>query len=166
MKHNFVANAVYLLPFHAGKDANFLSHIFADVTLSPIVSMRSGIPFSIRVPGAANGTLGHSLFARPWYIGRNTGIGPDYYGFDMRLQKAFYINRDNGLRFEFVTEGTNLLNHTNFSSVNDQFAVGDPFLTAGKYHPTGNKNLDPSLPLAFTSAYPGRQIQFGLKLVW
>ncbi|HLJ44864.1 MAG TPA: carboxypeptidase regulatory-like domain-containing protein [Bryobacteraceae bacterium] len=166
VKHNFVANAVYLTPFKAGRDVNFLSHILADLTLSPIVSMRSGIPFSIRVPGAANGTLGHSLFARPWYIGRNTGIGPDYYGFDMRLQKSFYINRDSGVRFEFIAEGTNLLNHTNFSSVNDQFAVGDPFLTSGQYHPQGNRNLDPSLPLAFTSAFPGRQIQFGLKLVW
>ena len=166
IKHNFSANAVYTSPFKAGADRSFLSHILADLTLSPIVRLRSGIPFDIRVPGAANGTLGHSLYARPYYVPRNSGIGPDYYDFDMRLNKAFYINRDKGLRVDALVEGTNLLNHTNFSSVNDQFPVGAPFLTTGPFNVSGNKNLSSSSPLGFTSAFPGRQIQFGLKLTF
>jgi hypothetical protein len=164
--HNFVGNAVYSTPFKAGAGESFLSRVFADMTVSPIVYLRSGIPFSIRVPGAANGTLGHSLFARPWYIARNTGIGPNFYDFDLRVNKAFYINRERGLKFDALVEGTNLLNHTNFSSVNDQFAAGDPFLLTGPFNVTGNKNLSSASPLGFTSAFPGRQIQFGLKLVW
>ena len=164
--HNFVANAVYATPFKAGSAEPFWSRVLADITLSPILHMRSGVPFSIRVPGAANGTLGHTLYARPWYVERNTGIGPNFYDFDLRLAKAFYINRDNGFRCEFVTESTNLLNHTNFSSVNDQFPVGDPFLATGPFNVTGNKKFAPTTPLGFTSAFPGRQIQFGLKLVW
>ena len=164
--HNFVANAVYNTPFKAGTAEPFWSRMFADISLSPVVHLRSGIPFSIRVPGAANGTLGHNLYARPWYVSRNTGAGPAFYALDMRLAKAFYINRDTGLRCEFITEGTNLFNHTNFSSVNDQFSVGDPFLLTGPFNVTGNKKLGPTMPLGFTSAFPGRQIQFGLKLVF
>ena len=164
--HNFVANAVYNTPFKAGADSPFWSRILADVTVSPILKMRSGIPFTVRVPGAQNGTLGHSLYARPWYVQRNTGIGPNFYDFDLRLAKAFYIDRDRGLKFDFLIEGTNLLNHTNFSSVNDQFPVGSTFLATGPFNVTGNKSLSPTTPLGYTSAFPGRQIQFGLKLVF
>lgn len=164
--HNFVANAVYNTPFKAGSGEPFWSRILADMNFAPIVHMRSGIPFSIRVPGAANGTLGHNLYARPWYVSRNTGLGPDFYDFDMRLMKAFYIDRERGLKLEAIVEGTNLLNHTNFSSVNDQFSVGDPFLLTGPFNVQGNKNVSPTSPLGFTSAFPGRQIQFGLRFAF
>ncbi len=156
--NNFVANAVYTSPFK--------SRALSDITLSPIVYARSGIPFDVRVPGAENGTVGDSLYARPWYVPRDSGIGPDFYDFDLRLAKVFYINRERGLKLNVLVEGTNLLNHTNFSSVNDQFPVGDPYLLTGPFNVTGNKNLPASVPLGFTSAFAGRQIQFGLKLLW
>ncbi|MBZ5609441.1 MAG: carboxypeptidase regulatory-like domain-containing protein [Acidobacteriia bacterium] len=164
--HNFVANLVYNTPFKAGSGEPFWSRLFADMGFAPILHMRSGIPFSIRVPGAANGTLGHNLYARPWYVERNTGIGPNFYDFDARLTKSFYINRDNGFKCDFIAEATNLLNHTNFSSVNDQFSVGDPFLLTGPFNVTGNKSLGPTSPLGYTSAFAGRQIQLGLRLAW
>ncbi len=164
--HNFVANVVYNTPFKAGSGEPFWSRVFADMAFAPILHMRSGIPFSIRVPGAANGTLGHNLYARPWYVERNTGIGPNFYDFDARLTKSFYINRDRGLKCEFIAEGTNLFNHTNFSSVNDQFSVGDPFLATGPFNVTGNKSLGPTSPLGYTSAFAGRQIQLGLRVAW
>ncbi|HYL36798.1 MAG TPA: carboxypeptidase regulatory-like domain-containing protein [Bryobacteraceae bacterium] len=164
--HNFVANTVYNTPFKAGSGEPFWSRMFADMTFSPIVHMRSGIPFTVRVPGASNGTVAHNLYARPWYVERNTGIGPDYYDFDARIAKSFYINRDTGFKCEFIAEGTNLLNHTNFSSVNDQFLVTDPLLLTGPFNVHGNKNLGPTSSLGFTSAFPGRQIQFGLRLAF
>jgi hypothetical protein len=164
--HNFVANLVYSTPFKAGSAEPFWSRMLADMSLAPIVHLRSGIPFSIRVPGAANGTLGHNLYARPWYVSRNTGLGPDFYSFDMKLTKSFYIDRERGLKLDAIVEGTNLFNHTNFSSVNDQFSVGDPFLVTGPFNVQGNKNLGPTVPLGFTSAFPGRQIQFGLRFAF
>lgn len=163
---NFVANAVYSSPFKAGPGHSLLSRSLADMTLSPIVFLRSGIPFDIRVPGASNGTVGDSLYARPWYVPRNSGIGPDFYNFDLRLTKALFINRETGLKFDAIVEGTNLLNHTNFSSVNDQFPLGDPLLLKGPFNFTGSKNLSPTEPLGFTSAFASRRIQFGLKLAW
>jgi len=164
--NNFVANTVYNTPFKAGSGAPFWSRVLADMAFSPIVHMRSGIPFTIRVPGATNGTLGHNLYARPWYVERNTGIGPAFYDFDARLTKTLYINRETKFRCEVIAEGTNLLNHTNFSSVNDQFPVGDPFLLTGPFNVQGNKNLSPTTPLGFTSAFAGRQMQLGVKLAW
>jgi len=164
--HNFVANAVYTSPLKAGSGASIWAHIFADTTFSPVVHLRSGIPFTVRVPGAENGTLGHNLYARPWYVERDTGIGPAFYDFDARLVKSLYIDRDRGIKLELIGEGTNLLNHTNFSSVNDQFSAGDPFLLTGPFNVQGNKNLSPATPLGFTSAFPGRQMQAALRFAW
>ena len=85
IKHNFVANAVYTT-----SGPRWISGLL----LSPIVTARSGIPFSVTVPGAQNGTEGHSLYARPIYIPRDSGLGPAFYSFDMRVSKAFSFKAD------------------------------------------------------------------------
>lgn len=169
--HNFVASAVYRTPFKA--DGNILSQVLADMTLSPVLAVRTGIPFTIRVPGLQNGTLGESLYARPWNAGRDTGVGPNFYGLDMRFTKALYLSRDRGVKFDLIVEGTNILNHTNFSAVNDQFPADPSFalpnggtLQNGPYHISGHTSSDPTQPLAFKSAFDARQLQFGLKLTF
>lgn len=164
VKNNFVTNAVYRTPYKAGN--GFAASILADIMLSPIVYLRSGVPFDIRVPGAENGTQGESLYARPWYVPRTSGIGPDYYDFDLRLTKAFYFDRERGTHIDAIVEGTDLLNHTNFSSVDDEWAVNDPFLLTGPFNVSGNKNLPATSPLGFMSSFPGRQLQFALKFAW
>ena len=163
VKNNFVANAVYSTSFKSG---GFWASAFSGIILSPIVTARSGIPFSITVPGATNGTEGHSLYARPWYVSRNTGLGPAFYSFDMRASKAFPLKKDSAAKIEFSAEGTNLLNHTNFIGVNNVFPVGSPFLVSGPFDATGNKNIPASQPLGFTAASNPRQVQFGLKLAF
>lgn len=172
IKHNFVASAVYTTPF--GHGGNVLSRALADMSFSPVLSMRTGIPFTIRVPGLDNGTLGESLYARPWHAGRNTGIGPDFYGLDLRVTKSFMIHEP-GVKLQLIAEGTNILNHTNFSAVNDQFpADPNPFqvgsqtvnLLNGPYNLHGFKAPNPSQPLAFKSAFDPRQVQFGIKFLF
>jgi hypothetical protein len=157
IKHNFVANAVYTT--HGPR-------WISGLLLSPIVTARSGIPFSVTVPGASNGTEGHSLYARPWYIGRDTGVGPAFYSVDMRLSKSFSLRADSAAKIEFSVEGTNLLNHTNFISVNNVFSLDDPRLTTAPFNFVGSKNIAASEPLGFTAAGTPRQIQFGLKLAF
>lgn len=173
IRHNFVANAVYATPFKPG--GGFLSHLMADMTVSPVLFLRSGIPFTVRVPGMQNGTVGESLWARPWHAGRNTGIGPNFYSLDMRVAKSFYVNREAGRRIDFMVQGSNILNHTNFSAVNDSFPVNpNPFqiggqtvdLLNGPYNFHGIRGLDASQPLAFKAAFDPRQVQFGLKLIF
>lgn len=175
--HNFVANAVYSSPFQAGQGHNILSRVLADMSISPILFLRSGVPFAIRVPSlggaAGNGTVAHTAYARPFNAGRNTGTGPAFRSLDMRIAKSLFIRRESGLRFDFIVSGTNLFNHTNFSRVNDIFPADlgtFPFLLNGPYNVTGFKSTNiktvASTPLAFTEANDARQIQFGLKLAF
>jgi hypothetical protein len=135
--------------------------------------MRTGIPFTLRVPGLQNGTLGQSLYARPWNAGRNTGIGPNFYGLDMRLTKSLYIRRDSGLKLDLLVEGTNVLNRVNFSAVNDMLPADSAYvlpngktLGTGPFNVRGVRASDPLQPLAFKSAFDPRQIQFGIKLLF
>jgi hypothetical protein len=183
--HNFVANAVYTTPFHAGA-GNFWSRTIADVSLSPIVYARSGVPFTLLVPGMSNGAGSHTSEARPFHEGRNSGIGPGFYSWDMRASKAFYLHRDSGLRLEVIAQGADLLNHVNFSAVSNIFpntAVLDPVngLTRSAVVPTPEGTVDLlngpyryrgfvptsasqlSTPLAFASANPPRQVSLALQ---
>jgi len=177
IRHNFVANAVIRSPFKAGE--GFLGHAFGDLTLSPIVFARSGIPFTLRIGRDANGDA-HSLYDRPFGASRNTGRGDTFASVNLRINKQFYINRDSGLRVEFIVEGQNLLNQTNFLAVNDVvcspgvnpanvnplFPGCDARLLFGPYNVRGSKNISRNSPLGFNSALPGRQIQFGLKVAF
>src|SRR5262249_1994579 len=47
--HTLVANAVYTTPFKPGT-GNFFNSMFADISIAPIETWRSGLPFSIRTP--------------------------------------------------------------------------------------------------------------------
>jgi Carboxypeptidase regulatory-like domain len=176
--HVFVANAVYTTPFKAG-EGNFLSRVFGDMTIAPILTLRSGIPFTVTVPGLRNGTNLDNLFATPYAAGRDTGRGFPYYNLDLRLQKSLYVIRDRGLRVDLIVEGINILNRVNFNSVQQNFpTVAGPVtlangqvvnLLTGPYNLTGFKPTsigDLSSPLSFQSADLPRQIQFGLKLAF
>jgi hypothetical protein len=185
--HNFVANAVYTTPSHAGS-GSFISKVLADISISPIVYARSGVPFTLLVPGLSNGAGAHTSEARPYMEGRNDGIGPGFVSWDMRISKAIYLKRESGLRLDLIAQATNLLNHTNFSAVNNIFpntAVVDSTgrtisalvptpegtvnLLSGRYNykgfvPTSAEEL--TTPLAFRSANPPRLISFGLQLAF
>jgi hypothetical protein len=170
--HNFVANAVYTTPFHASK-GGLLSRALADVSVSPIFYARTGGPFTLLVPGLANGTVGHNANARPWYEGRNNGIGPDFISCDLRISKTL-IHGEGRPRLDVIAQAQNLLNRTNFAAVNNNFPAnpnyplpGGGTLQNGPYRvegfvPASVSQL--SQPLAFTSAYPARQISLSLRL--
>jgi hypothetical protein len=84
----------------------------------------------------------------------------------MRISKAFTLKPDSAARIEVSAEAVNLLNHTNFISVNNVFGVGDPRLTTGPFNFTGSKTISPADPLGFTAASNPRQFQFGLKVAF
>ena len=166
--HVFVANAVYTTPFKAGHD-NVLSSILADITLSPILSMHSGLPFSTRTPGLQNGIPLDTNYAMPFHASRDANRGASFYTLDLNFQKALFFNRDRGVRLNAIVQGTNLLNHTNFIKVNDEFPITDQnFLLNGPFKglhgvvPTNPQQL--TQPLFYSKADQPRQIQFGLKL--
>jgi hypothetical protein len=182
--HIFVANAVYVTPFKPGHGA--ASAILGDITISPIITLRSGLPFSVRTPSLENKLNGQTLdnnYAMPFLASRNDNRGAPFYTWDMNFQKALYFNRDRGVRLNLIVQGINLLNHVNFNHVNDVFdlngiptngivqtARGPLNLITGPF--TGLKGMKPTSasqltdPLFFSQADVPRQVQFGLRLAF
>lgn len=172
--HNFVANAVYTTPFNAAS-SGFLDRSLANITVSPIVYARSGVPFTLLVPGLSNGTIGHGANARPWHEGRNSGIGPRYVDWDLRISKTL-LRGDGRQNLQLTAQAQNLLNHTNFAVVNDNFPVNPGYslpnggtLENGPYNLKGfapNSVSQLSQPLVFTNSYPARQVSLGMRFAF
>ncbi len=166
IRHNFVFSGVFTSPYKHGGDS-LMDHLFADMSLSPVVSLRSGIPFTLYTGVDINGdTRGANdrLFSVP----RNSGIGPNFARVDARITKAFLFTNDSPTRIEFSVEGINLFNHTNFAAVNDILGNNPaaPDYNRGTFNLKGDKNRGPGQPLSFTSAFDPRRIQFGLKFAF
>lgn len=167
IRHNFIFSGVFHTPW---KDP-----ITRDITVSPIVYIRSGIPFNITTGTDVNADT-RNFNDRLFYIGRNTGIGPNFRSFDMRVTKGFRFKADSAARLEFLVEGVNLLNRTNFASVRDIIpatldATGkltEPDYNSGTVRLEGRRDRNSELgqPLSFQSAFDPRRIQFGLKLIF
>lgn len=151
----FTASAVYVTPFHS--DSSFFSKLLADITLAPIVYLRSGTPFELidsPPPGqaftalnasgqptalsqltGANGLTQEGLNqARPFNAPRDSGVLPWNYRWDMRFNKDIRLSQSHeALRLGLSVTAANILNHTNFTGVNGIFPVAsvlDPRVTA------------------------------------
>jgi hypothetical protein len=172
LRHSFVASGSFEIPFKTGADRNWIQRALADITLSPIVTLRSGFPFNLYIGRDVNGDL--NTTDRPYHAPRNSGVGENFYSVDLRLDKSFYLNGNSeGPRIEFIVEATNLFNRANFLRVNDTvcgttaqpgFINGcDPKFLTGPFDFRGVRGLPPSAPLAFVAAAPPRQFQFGVK---
>ena len=172
LRHSFVASGSFESPFEAGPAHNSIARALADITLSPIVNLRSGFPFNLFIGRDVNGDL--NTTDRPFYAPRNSGVGENFYSVDLRMSKRFYLRRNReGPRVEFIAEVTNLLNHVNYLRVNDVvcgttaqpgFINGcDPKFLFGPFAFRGIPGLPPTAPLGFVSAAPPRQFQFGLR---
>ncbi len=191
VKNSFVANAVYTSPVHHSGDS-IVRNIYSDFVVAPIVQVRDGVPFTELVPGiggpASNGNSSHTSEARPFHEGRNLGVGSGYSTFDMRVSRGISLKHDSPLRLDLIAQSSNVLNHTNFTSVQNIFpntAVtnaanvttsaivntpeGNIDLLNGPYNLKGFRPANASQltsPLAFKTAAPPRQISFGLELAF
>lgn len=136
---------------------------------APIFRYNSGHPFNLLAGADVNGDR-HSTNDRPIGSARNTGLGPGFTSFDMRITRTFKMNDRTNL--QVLAEGFNLFNHTNFASVNN--VVGPNFgrpATAGGFGSTtfnvhGSTQPFSNVPLAYTSAFPMRQIQLGARIAF
>jgi hypothetical protein len=135
------------------------SKIFGGFQLAPIFSYNSGHPFNLLAGADINGD-GHFTNDRPPGAGRNTGIGPSYTNFDLRLSRAFKVGEKANLLF--TAEGFNLANHTNYSSVNNIIGAA----LAPPFNVHGTASVGPSQPLGFTAAFPNREVQLGVRLTF
>lgn len=139
------------------------SRIFSGFELSPIFRYNSGHPFNLLTGSDIFGNNDrHFTNDRPIGAGRNTGLGPNYSSFDMRLTRTFKFGERANM--QFLAEGFNIANRTNFASVNNTVSPNFGF-TPGftTFNVSGNRSLSPSQPLGFTAAFPRRELQLGLR---
>jgi hypothetical protein len=151
--------------------------VLAGFQLAPIFTYNSGHPFNLLAGGEVNGD-NHTTNERPIGAGRDTGLGPSYTNFDMRLSWQHKLGEK--ARVQFTAEGFNIANHTNFASVNNVvnplfgIQTGPTVCPLAGTCATGNTSFDvhgsaalsPSQPLGFTSAFPKREIQLGLRFLF
>jgi hypothetical protein len=131
---------------------------YKNITVAPIFTYASGHPFNLLLGFDANRDT-QANTDRPAFAGRNTGRGPNYINFDVRVAREFRFRGDSDYRVEAIAEAFNLFNRVNFSGVNN--IVGSTPLS--DYRVEGDRNRKPVEPLGFTSAFDPRQIQFGVK---
>jgi hypothetical protein len=144
------------------------SRILGGFQLSPIFNYNSGHPFNLLAGADINGD-GHFTNDRPPGASRNSGHGPDYYDFDLRLGRSFKFGEKASLLL--TAEGFNLANRTNYSSVNNIVgaAFAPPFKVSGIKPGTllsDGTVVSPSTPLGFTAAFPKREIQLGARFTF
>jgi hypothetical protein len=154
-------------------DSPWKQNILSGFQLAPIFSYHSGHPFNLLAGGEVNGN-NHTTNERPIGAPRDTGLGPNYYDFDMRLSWRHKLGERADL--QITAEGFNLANRTNFASVNNEvsplFGLTPGFTTFNVHgvRPgtalVGGGTATASVPLTFTSAFPKRQIQLGLRLTF
>ncbi len=160
-RHKVVLYAVMQTPRYGGGSA--AARFFSDFVFTPIFRANSARPFNLLAGTEVNGDR-HSTTDRPIFMGRNTGIGPGFWTFDVRLSRRIGLGEHRSL--ELMFEAFNLFNHLNFSSVNNFVCVDvavarcrADLLSVNPRHDVG-----PSKPLGFTSAFDPRRIQLGLRL--
>jgi len=167
----------YELPFGHGKqwlnDRGLATAVLGNWQIESIVTLLSGFHFTPSganvcncgsyVPQRVNFTGTPWQLANPtpnlWYnplaftepalgyqgvVGRNVVLGPGFQTFDISAIKNFVpVER---LRVQFRAEFFNIFNHPNFG--------------------TPDMSITDKQAGAISSAYDGRDIQFGLKLIW
>src|SRR5207249_4873331 len=102
-RHRLVVSSVLNLPFQS--------------TVAPIFTYSSGHPFNLLMGFDANGDT-NSNTDRPSFAGRNTGTGPNFVSFDLRLGKDFSLGNEGSRRISAIVEAFNLFNRANYSGVN------------------------------------------------
>ncbi|MGA7971127.1 MAG: TonB-dependent receptor [Terriglobales bacterium] len=151
-------------------DSPWRQSVLSGFQLAPIFEAHSGHPFNLLAGGEVNGN-NHTTNERPIGAPRDTGLGPDYIDLDMRLTWAHKLGDKSNL--QLTAESFNLANRTNFASVNNEvsplfgFEPGFTTFNVRGMKPgtalQGGGSATPSTPLTFTSAFPRRQIQLGLR---
>jgi hypothetical protein len=158
-------------------DSPWNNPVLAGFQLSPAFTYNSGHPFNLLAGGQVNGN-NHTTNERPIGAGRDTGLGPNYVSFDMRLSWQHKIGEK--AQLQLTVEGFNIANHTNYASVNNVagplfgIQTGPTVCPVAGTCATGNTSFDvhgsaalsPSQALGFTSAFPKRELQLGLRLTF
>ena len=157
-KHRLVAMAVFQSPYRAGTGRGLAHALFGDFSFAPILIANSAQPFNV-LTGFDNVGDRHPNTHRPIGAGRNIGIGPNFFTADLRISRRISLGTSEAHSLEFIAEGFNLANRTNFKSVNN--VAGD--LTLRELpNPIVARRGDGG-PLSYTAAQNPCQFQLGAR---
>ncbi|HEY8459997.1 MAG TPA: carboxypeptidase regulatory-like domain-containing protein [Blastocatellia bacterium] len=163
LRHRLTLAAIFESPYRIKSGSPWYERVLADFYVSPIITARSGFPFNIRTGFDVNlDTVNND---RPFAVGRNTFIGPDFFTTDLRVGRQVRFNGDSPFGLEFIFDAFNLFNRTNFKEVNN--ITNTIILDPSRFPDVrvkGNSAIPASQFSGFTSAYDPRIIQLGLKL--
>ncbi len=160
-RHKIVIAGLLESPF---KGEGLASAVFGGFTLSPVFRGNTSHPFNLLAGTDVNGDR-HSTTDRPIGVSRNTGMGPDFYNFDLGLSRRFHFGHEWSVQFS--AQSFNLFNRTNFATVNNVVGANYGLVSGQVTNPSGIRGIAPSQPLAFTSVDPitgpKREFQLGLR---
>ncbi|HEY0322077.1 MAG TPA: TonB-dependent receptor [Pyrinomonadaceae bacterium] len=108
--HRFVFSPVYELGTFTRSDNQILRILLSDYTISGIVQLQSGFPYTATV-GADLNRDGNSRNDRVPGLARNTFRTPKIYQFDMRVTRNIRLGET--MRLRLIAEGFNIFNRAN-----------------------------------------------------
>ncbi len=194
IRHNFVANVVYKLPFGRGShfggwQISAVASVHSNVPFTPVLAFDNadlqslltserpnliGNPYTGVCPnGAKVGTpscwFNPSAFALPppgqfGNAGRNILRGPAFAQFDLALQKSFQLTE--GAQLNIGAEAYNLLNHPNFAVPSN---TQSPLTLGGNgdaVFEDAAGNLAKNVGRIFTTVGTARQIQLAVRVIF
>jgi outer membrane receptor protein involved in Fe transport len=182
IRQRFVLGAVWTPDIYRG-ESRLLKALVNGFTISPLISVSSGAPFTPLIFGNApappgflavtggTGVLGDGGTNRTPFLPPNSFQMPGITNVDLRLAKSFNIWEK--VKFTVSGDAFNLFNHTNFTAVDTQmYTTGTACLPAGSTCPTPTP-LTPTLTFnphfgvptqSSNSLIAQRQIQIGARL--
>jgi hypothetical protein len=178
----FFTTLVYDLPIFRNNGSRLVRSTLGGWEVSGIITEESGAPLDLGVNGTTAASIINNSGARPnltgsisypktasqWFSGNFSApaciTGPDCYGnlpfdairgpgrnnFDLSLLKNFAVTER--FHMEFRAESFNAFNHTQFKGDKNNGGIGTSF---------GASNFG-----QVTSAFPGREFQLALKLIY
>ena len=194
IRHNFVANVVYELPFGRGSQfggwqISAITNIHSNVPFTPVLAFDNadvqslltserpdlvGNPYAGTCPGGLRvGTpscwFNPSAFALPpsgqfGNAGRNILRGPAFAQFDFAVQKDFHLSE--GMKLTFGAEAYNLVNHPNFAVPSN---TQSPLTLGGNGDAVFTNvagDLARNVSRIFTTVGTGRQIQLDARFTF
>jgi outer membrane receptor protein involved in Fe transport len=118
IRHRFVFSPIYEWGTIHWSDNEFIRALFDNYTLSGIVQLQSGTPYSALVGGDPNNDGNRSNDRLPGTV-RNQFTTPAVYQFDARIQRAIPIREQ--MRVRLILEAFNIFNRSNVATVNNIF---------------------------------------------
>ncbi|MGH9702654.1 MAG: TonB-dependent receptor domain-containing protein, partial [Candidatus Acidiferrales bacterium] len=172
VRDRFASGLIWTPDYYKG-DKTILKYLLTGYTISPLISIASGAPYTPTISGNApnpagfaavtggGGVLADGGTNRPPFLGPNSFQMPGYRDVDLRLQKSFPIWET--WKLSLIGDAFNLFNHNNVTAVSTQmFSISGSNLVF--QDGLNGRSLFGNPTASSNTLTAQRQIQVGIKL--